>query len=54
MDDSTDDTHLGSVIAERLIEKNPDIFSARNIKYNRDIEGLRKDPKEILERVLYG
>jgi len=46
--------HLGGVVAKRLVDKNPRIFSCSNYAVDLDIEGMRKDSKEYLNKLLFG
>jgi ERCC4-type nuclease len=44
--------HLGGVIAKRIVDKNPFIFADTSKAYDLNIEGLRKDSKDMLLKVL--
>jgi ERCC4-type nuclease len=45
--------HIGGVVARRILEVNPTIFSMRSNTINSlDIQGLRRDAKEYLIKVL--
>ena len=44
--------HLGNVIAKRIVEKNPYIFADTSKVYDLNIQGLHKDSKDTLLKVL--
>jgi ERCC4-type nuclease len=44
--------HVGPVVAKRIIEKNPHIFSHTNYLVDLNIEGLQKSSKEMIVKVL--
>lgn len=43
---------IGTEIATRILQKNPHIFSDGKFTYSWDIEGLRKESKDILLKVI--
>ena len=44
--------HLGTVTAKRIVEKNPKIFADTSKAYDLNIQGLHKDSKDTLLKVL--
>lgn len=45
--------HIGSVVAKRILDKNPYIFADTSKVYDLNVEGLRKDSKDLLYKVLH-
>ena len=45
--------HIGSVVAKRILDKNPYIFADTSNVYDLNVEGLRKDSKDLLYKVLH-
>ena len=46
--------HIGSVMASKILEENPTIFSHKEQIVNLDIKGINKESKELLLKVILG